>query len=291
MHDHAPTDRPDEDPARPAEPAGPRVCTHGPLGVHRDHDDVICLDHVGYAYGQTVALEDVTLHVEDGCNLGIIGPNGGGKTTLLKIILGLLPAYSGNAAVVGLPPAEVCRRGHLVGYVPQRASFEPRFPVNVRQAVAMGLVGKAGLFRRIPRADRDHAEALMERLGVADLADRPMGQLSGGQQQRALIARALAPRPRILLLDEPTVGVDLAGQRRFADLIHDLHQSLQLTILVVSHDLRAVAAACGKVAVLNRRIHFHDSPDGLTPDLLSEIFHHDLAPALPPPHAAPRPSP
>jgi zinc transport system ATP-binding protein len=256
------------------------VCTHGPLGEHRAEEDVICLDHVSYAYDGHPALEDVTLHIEQGCNLGIVGPNGGGKTTLLRIVLGLLPGYAGRVSVMGMDPREVCRRGDLVGYVPQRVTFEPRFPVSVRQAVRMGLTGKAGLFRRPPKADRDHVEMIMERLGVADLADRPVGELSGGQQQRAMIARALAPNPRVLLLDEPTVGVDVAGQRRFADLIHDLHGNLGLTIVVVSHDLRAVAGSCGKVAVLNRRIHFHDSPEGLTPALLNEIFHHDVAPAV-----------
>lgn len=256
------------------------VCRHGPLGEHRDRTDVVCLDSVSYAYGDQVALENVTLHVEAGCNLGIIGPNGGGKTTMLKVILGLLEGYSGHVRVAGLTPGEVCRRGDLVGYVPQAGTFESRFPLNVRQVVRMGLVGKTGLLRRHAKEDLEHVEHLLNRLAISDLADRPIGALSGGQRQRAMIARALAPRPALLLLDEPTVGVDIAGQKRFADLIHELHDALGLTIVVVSHDLRAVAGSCGKVAVLNRRIHFHDSPDGLTSELLQEIFHHDVAPML-----------
>jgi zinc transport system ATP-binding protein len=260
--------------------AGDHVCPHGPLGEHREQTDIICLDDVGFAYERTVALEAVTLHVEAGCSLGIIGPNGGGKTTLLKIMLGLLGGYTGRVTIAGLPPAQVARRGDIVGYVPQSATFEPRFPVNVRQVVRMGLVGKTGMLRRHAADDRQHVEHLLERLDLASLADRPIGALSGGQRQRAFIARALAPRPRVLLLDEPTVGVDVAGQKQFADLVHDLHDALGLTILVVSHDLRAVAGSCGKVAVLSRRIHFHDSPDGLTSDLLQEIFRHDVAPML-----------
>jgi zinc transport system ATP-binding protein len=225
-------------------------------------------------------LSDVTLHIETGCNLGIVGPNGGGKTTLLKVILGLLEGYSGSVRVMGLSPREVCRRGDLVGYVPQRHDFESRFPVNVRQVVRMGLVGKAGLLRRYAAEDIERVEALMAHVGVADLARRPIGDLSGGQQQRVFIARALAAGPKLLLMDEPTVGVDVAGQRQFAELIHSLHEKLGLTVVIVSHDLRAVAAGCGKVAVLNRTVHYHDSTEGLTTDLLQEVFRHDIAPVL-----------
>lgn len=259
---------------------GQHVCHHGPLGEHRANSDAICLDHVGYRYGNVEALRDVTLHIERGCNLGIIGPNGGGKTTLLKIILGLLTDFTGSVHITGLPPAEVCRRGDIVGYVAQKPTFEPRFPFTVRQVVHMGLIGKSGLFRRYSADDKNHVEQLLQQMDLQDLADRPIAQMSGGQQQRVLIARALAPRPSILLLDEPTVGVDVSGQRRFADLIHKLHESLSLTVLVVSHDLRAVAGTCGKVAVLSRSIHYHDSPDGLTSDLLQEIFQHDVMPML-----------
>jgi zinc transport system ATP-binding protein len=256
------------------------VCRHGPLGQHRDATDAVCLDNVSYSYNATPALQDVTLHVEAGCNLGIIGPNGGGKTTLLKIILGLLPDYTGSVRVMGHEPSEVCRRGDVVGYVPQKHEFEPRFPLDVRQVVRMGLVGKTGLLRRYAADDCDYVDHLMAKLDVAKLADRPIGSLSGGQQQRAFIARALAPRTQILLLDEPTLGIDLAGQRHFADLIHDLHESLKLTIIIVSHDLRAVAGASSKLAVLSRTIHYHDSPGGLTSDLLEEVFRHDVAPTL-----------
>lgn len=274
MHDHA------NDPCDHTHTPAPHVCHHGPLGEHRASTDAICLDAVGYRYGNVEALRDVTLHIERGCNLGIIGPNGGGKTTLLKIILGLLTDYAGLVHIMGLPPREVCRRGDIVGYVAQKATFEPRFPFSVRQVVRMGLIGKTGLFRRYSKMDKDHVEQLLEQMDLMELADRPIAQLSGGQQQRVLIARALAPRPSILLLDEPTVGVDVAGQRRFAELVHKLHESLGLTVLVVSHDLRAVAGTCGKVAVLSRTIHYHDSPDGLTADLLQEIFQHDVMPML-----------
>jgi len=256
------------------------VCQHGPLGEHREQSDAICLDQVSYDYDGTPALRDVTLHIERGCNLGIIGPNGGGKTTLLKIVLGLLPDYRGSVQVMGLPPRQVCRRGDIVGYVPQKQTYEARFPLSVREVIRMGLVGKTGLLRRYRSEDRERVERLIEQLDLTELAERPIAALSGGQQQRVLIARALAAEPAILLLDEPTVGVDVAGQRRFASLIHRLHESLGLTIVVVSHDLRAIAGTCGKVAVLSRTIHYHDSPAGLNNELLREIFQHDLAPLI-----------
>lgn len=258
----------------------PHACNHGSLGQHDPKHDALCVQNVSYAYDDVQALQNVTLHVAVGCNLGIIGPNGGGKTTLLKIVLGLLEGYSGSVTVMGMTPREVCRRGDIVGYVPQRHLFEQRFPVSVRQVVRMGLVGKTGLLRRHSRADLECIEQLMAEVGIADLAERPIGSLSGGNQQRAFIARALAPGPKILLLDEPMVGIDVAGQQMFADMIRRLQEHLGLTVIVVSHDLRAIAATCEKVACLARTVHYHDSPRGLTADLLQEVFRHEIEPIL-----------
>jgi len=253
---------------------------HSDLAQHRDESDALCVDNLSFCYGEIEALRDVTLHVDQGCKLGVIGPNGGGKTTLLKIILGLLQGYSGSVHVLGMPPRQVCHRGDLVGYVPQKHAFEPRFPVSVRQAIRMGLCGKTGLFGRHTKDDLDRVEQLMAQTGVSEFADRPIGALSGGQQQRVFIARALAPGPRILVLDEPTVGIDVKGQRQFAALINELHDEYQLTVIIVSHDLRAIAAGCDKVACLARTVHYHDSPAGLTPEVLSDIFHHDIDPLV-----------
>ena len=255
-------------------------CGHADLATHHPRSDAICVDDVSFSYPHTrpprAVLDKVTLHVERGCNLGIIGPNGAGKTTLLRIILGLLRGYRGSVRVMGLPPEEACRTGKIVGYVPQRLDAEWKFPLSVRQVVRLGLVGKTGVLRRYRRDDLDYAEDMMRRTGVADFAHRPIGDLSGGQQQRAFIARALAPKPDVLILDEPTVGVDEAGQQQLATVIHDLHRDLGLTVLMVSHDLRAIAASCNRVAVLNRRIHYHDAPSGLTRDVLREVFAHDI---------------
>ncbi|MCE9591689.1 MAG: metal ABC transporter ATP-binding protein [Planctomycetes bacterium] len=261
-------------------------CDHGRLDHHHPRTDAICLEQVGYTYPAAIgvaphhALRDVTLHIEQGCSLGIIGPNGAGKTTLLKIILGLLEGYSGSVSVGGLTPRQACRRGDVIGYVPQRHEAEWHFPVSAEQVVRMGLVGRTGLFRRHSRDDLAYADHIMERVGVRDLRGKAVGDLSGGQQQRLFIARALAPRPKILVLDEPTVGIDEAGQSRFAQLIRELHESLKLTVVIVSHDLQAIAAGCERVACLNQTIHYHDAPGGLTRELLAEVFHHDIAPIL-----------
>lgn len=266
-------------------------CNHGSLAVHRASSDVICLDHVSFRYpastmgeeggassatGGRWALKDVTLHVEQGCSLGIIGPNGAGKSTLIKILLGLQKGYQGSVHILGMTPEQACHKGDVIGYVPQRHEVEWRFPVSVEQVVRMGLTGKTGLFRWFSQDDRQYVLQMLEKVGIAHLRDRPIGELSGGQQQRAFIARALVARPKVLILDEPTVGVDEAGQQQFARLIRDLHASLDLTVLIVSHDLQAVAAGCNRVACLSQRIHYHDAPGKLTQEVLREVFQHDI---------------
>jgi zinc transport system ATP-binding protein len=258
-------------------------CPHGSLAEHRATSDAICVERVSFSYGgpgdepTQLALRDVTLHVEQGCSLGIIGPNGAGKTTLLKIMLGLLEGYRGSVRIMGLSPTVACRRGGIVGYVPQRHETEWRFPVTVRQVAQMGLVGKTGLFRRHSRDDLAYVDHLLDRIGIAQLADRPIGELSGGQQQRSFMARALAAKPKILILDEPLVGIDEVGQQQFAELSHDLHRSLNLTLIIVSHDIRAIASGCTRVACLNQTIHYHDSSAGLTEDVLREVFQHEIS--------------
>lgn len=226
------------------------------------------------------ALRDITLSVRVGERLGILGPNGGGKSTLVKLILGLLPCQSGELSVFGVAP-HAARKNGLIGYVPQRVEAELAFPLSVRQVVAMsaerGLMPweRAGRGRRSALGSAiDHA---IEVVGLSSVADRAIGKLSGGQLQRAMIARALAGRPRILFLDEPTVGIDVGGQQRFAELLDSLHQKLGLTIVIVSHDIRVIAAGCDRVACLSRTLHFHDTPQGLTPKVLAEVFRHDVA--------------
>jgi ABC-type Mn2+/Zn2+ transport system ATPase subunit len=240
---------------------------------------------VSYAYPQgergadgreRLALDRITLTVSEGERLGVLGPNGGGKSTLLKLTLGLLGGYSGEIRVFGASPEEA-RRRRLIGYVPQRNAAELKFPLTARQVVEMG--AKIGLppWKTLSREGRDDVERSMRLVGASDLGDRHVGSLSGGQLQRVLIARALACRPRLLLLDEPTVGIDVAGQQQFADLLKHLHDDLKLTVMVVSHDIRTVASGCDRVACLSRTLHSHVAPEGLTPAVLAEVFRHDVA--------------
>ncbi len=232
---------------------------------------------VSFRYDSGVtALESISLNVPHGSRLGILGPNGGGKSTLLKLILGLIRPTRGRVEVLGLPP-RLATRSRRVGYLPQRLHAAWNAPLNVRQVVAMTAALDVAPWRRLPPEVQGRIDDLLDLVGMAHLARRPIGELSGGQQQRAFIARALVSRPRLLLLDEPTVGIDQAGQAQFARLLETIHRELDLTILIVSHDLRAIAAGCDDIAVLSRSLHYHASPEGLTPEVLAEVFHHDIA--------------
>lgn len=237
----------------------------------------VSIRDVSFAYGagETV-LKRITFDVPHRARLGILGPNGGGKSTLLKLMLGLLHPRTGSVQVLGLPPREATRR-RLVGYLPQRLDAEWRAPLSVRQVAGMTAALALEPWQSMPREIAAHIDRVLELVGMADLAERPIGELSGGQQQRTFIARALASRPRLLLLDEPTVGIDQAGQAQFARLLETIHRELDLSIVIVSHDLRAIAAGCDDIAVLSRTLHYHASPRGLTPDVLAEVFHHDIA--------------
>lgn len=236
---------------------------------------------VSYVYprSQRPALEGVTLSVSEGEVLAIVGPNGAGKSTLMALLIGLLRPCSGSIKVGGLRPSQARRRG-LVGCVPQRLGAELRFPVSARQVVLMSASRGVTGWRRTPASVRTNVDAAMERVGALDVADEPVGRLSRGQLQRILIARALAAGARILALDEPLVGIDAPGRQQFAALLDEIHRDLGLTILLVSHDLRTIAsggARCDRVACLNRVLHFHDAPQGITPAVLAEVFQHDLA--------------
>ncbi len=223
-----------------------------------------------------LVLRDVTFDVREGECLGVLGPNGGGKSTLVKLTLGLLRGYSGTIEVLGGTP-ERARRERLLGYVPQRVEAELATPICARQAVELAGSQREPWWRGVSRECQEHALRMLTLVGASDLAERPVGRLSGGQLQRVMIARALAARPRLLLLDEPTVGIDAAGQQRFAQLLAELRRELALTIVIVSHDIRAIAAGCDRVACLSRTLHFHDAPRGLTPGVLAEVFRHDLS--------------
>ena len=241
-------------------------------------EPAVTVDGVGHRYpdSQEDALCGITLSIERGERLGILGPNGGGKSTLIKIILGLIRPKSGTVLIDGEPP-ERARTDGLIGYVPQRSTAELRFPLGVRDVVRMPIIAGSGLFGRVPQEALDRAEQAMELVGITDLASRRIGALSGGQLQRALIARAVSCGPTLLLLDEPTVGIDISGQRQFAAMLSRLRDELDLTIVTVSHDVRTVGLSSDRVACLRRTLHYHDTPGGLSPEVLAELFSHDVA--------------
>ncbi|HHT01525.1 MAG TPA: ABC transporter ATP-binding protein [Firmicutes bacterium] len=202
-------------------------------------------------------LEAIDLQVAAGEFLGIIGPNGGGKTTLLRLILGLVTPSQGRVTVLGKPPGQACRQ---VGYVPQCFAFDPDFPIRVWDVVAMARLGR--------RDDQVVAGALAA-VSMLSEKERPFAQLSGGERQRVLIARALATGPRILLLDEPTTSVDRRVESEFYQLLDELRASL--TIILVTHDIAAMTAVADRVACLNRRLYCCE-PGGLTREILEATY-------------------
>jgi len=221
------------------------------------NQEVIQIEHLTVRYGAFPALTDVSLTVKSGEYLGIIGPNGGGKTTLLRAILGLVPATGGTIRVCGKTPGKT---GTLVGYVPQFASVDRSFPVTVREVVLTGRLTRGRLpFHRYSGADRAAADAAMEEIGIPELASRQISGLSGGEFQKMLVARALAENPRILLLDEPTASVDAKSRKQIYDLLGNLNR--KMTLLLVTHDMMAVSSQVHRLACLNGRLVYHGEPE------------------------------
>jgi len=250
---------------------------HGPL-----RDAAISVRDLSFRYPDgTLALEGVNLHVEAGATLVIIGPNGGGKTTLLKILLGLLGGYTGEVRVAGLDPCAARARGDVIGWVPQRTLFNWAFPASLHDVVAMGLTGRTGLIRRPSSEEKAFVGRVLRTLELEHLASRSIGRLSGGQQQRAIIARALVPRPQILMLDEPTVGVDESGKRRLAEILEAIKREFGVSLVLVSHDLRVALSSAPRIACLKRELHFHDAPENLTSHVLADVYGCDLDGILP----------
>jgi zinc transport system ATP-binding protein len=214
----------------------------------------------GYRGGPRV-LEDVSLTVEPGAFLGIAGPNGGGKTTLLRLVLGLERPSSGRVRLFGASPG--ARGGPRIGYVSQRAQLASATPVTVREVVEAGRLAVRGPFGPLRADDRTAVAALVERVGLAGRVDTPLRTLSGGMQQRAFIARALAAEPALLALDEPTTGVDAESQESLAALLAELRSELGVTILYVSHEFGAVEHVVSRLLLVRGRIVFDGPPSEL----------------------------
>jgi zinc transport system ATP-binding protein len=236
----------------------------------------VIFDQVSFAYNGSPALDDVSLEVPRGSFTALIGPNGAGKSTLLRLLLGLLRPLRGEVRVLGERPGS---RGLPIGYVPQRIRLPSGFPLSVHEVVLMGRYGRIGLGRRPGAKDRAKVTEALERVSMADLERQRFGELSGGQQQRVLIARALCGEPRLLVLDEPTAGLDPAAQARFYTLVCDLQRAADLTLLCASHDVGVVSAHADRVILLDRSVRaMGDAAEVLGSHALDRSY------GFPPPH-------
>lgn len=218
---------------------------------------------VSFSYNGRPAIEDASFEIPMRDFAGIVGPNGGGKTTLLRLMLGLLSPSSGEVRVLGHRPADVVRR---IGYVAQGFQYDRSLPISARDVVTMALLGKSSAGRH------ERAMEALERVGMADLADRRFADASAGQQQRVLIARALATDPEMLMLDEPTASLDAAAEREIYALLQELNA--QMTIIVVTHDLGFVSNVVRSVLCVNRQVRRHPTSQirEVTGDYLEEMY-------------------
>ncbi|MEL7563769.1 MAG: ABC transporter ATP-binding protein [Dehalobacterium sp.] len=225
------------------------------------------IENLSVHYGQTPAITGVCLDVSDGEYLGIIGPNGGGKSTLLKAILGLVPISSGTVRIYG---NNTYKNRAFIGYVPQFAMLNRKFPISLFEVVLTGCL-KQGLspFFRYSSEDKALAYALLENVGIASLVNRQISELSGGEFQKMLIARALARNPRLLLLDEPTASVDASSRDQIFGLLSELNKNM--TIILVTHDMLAISSQVNRLACLNRQLVYHGEPE-LTEKVVNNLY-------------------
>lgn len=229
-------------------------------------EPMIEINNLDFAYSGETVLEAVNLSVSDKDFLAIIGPNGGGKTTLIKLMLGLLIPRKGSIRINGNSPEKAAS---CIGYVPQNVYLNQSFPISALDVVLMGAFDPKKRFRRNKTHNRKVALETLDRLEMANYADKKIGELSGGQRQRVMIARALVSNPKLLLLDEPTASIDTKGQADFYELLAKLNKDI--TILVVSHDLLVISRYVNAVACVNKRLHYHDQAE-ITGDMLETMY-------------------
>lgn len=221
---------------------------------------------VWFSYEKTQVLKGITFSLTRGEFLGIIGPNGGGKTTLLKLMLGLLKPDKGEVRILGQEPHDA---SHRVGYVPQNTDFNRIFPISVMEVVLMGRLSMARMGRRYSQEDREKVRSVLEKVGMWGNRHRPIGNLSGGQRQRVFIARALATDPEILFLDEPTASVDPEFQTDLYEFLRELNETV--TIVVITHDIGVVSSHMKSIACVNKHVIFHEG-GRITPEMVDMAY-------------------
>lgn len=221
------------------------------------HQSIVSMERVSFYYKDNKVIENLNFHILQRDFVGLIGSNGAGKSTLLKMAVGLLKPAKGEIRLFGQDLSQF-KDWERIGYVPQKNSFNPLFPATVTEVVLSGLYGKTKMFRRINRADVKKGEDALHALRIEELADKRIGQLSGGQQQRVFLARALINNPDLLILDEPTVGIDAETQESFFHMIRHMHQHHDITFLMVSHDLEMMRSYLGtNPAQTNGKLNFY----------------------------------
>ena len=220
----------------------------------------VLAEHLSVKKGAATVLKEITFQVARGEMIGIIGPNGGGKTTLLQTLLGLIKPFAGRSALLGRPSERLGPVRDKIGYIPQSRTHDRRFPLSSCDVVKMGLFSRRTLLKSIKRPQVEACFEALEMAGAAHLAARPFGELSGGEQQRVLLARALVRRPLLLLLDEPGTGLDPEAQHLFMERLRRLQQRFGLTLLIVSHDIASLAAYVDRLLCINRSMHIHGEP-------------------------------
>lgn len=244
-----------------------------------NNEYIVQVQDLYYRYEKENVLENINLNIEKGSFLAIVGPNGSGKSTLLKLMLGLMKPQQGSIKLFG-QESHKFREQHKIGFVSQKAnSFNTGFPATVFEVVASGLTKKLGLFTFLKKNDHVKIRQAIESVGMADYIDRNIGELSGGQQQRVFIARALVSNPELLILDEPTVGVDAKNVNSFYEMLETLNKKDGITLLLVTHDIGTISDKVTNVACLNKNMHFHGSTEEfeqLKVNEVSEIYGHDI---------------
>jgi zinc transport system ATP-binding protein len=232
--------------------------------MHVNHNKTIIeAKDVSFAYNSEEVLKDINLQIHKGDYLGIVGPNGGGKTTLLKCILGLLKPSKGTINLFG-KDLSLFKDWSSIGYVPQKINFDPNFPSTAKEVVAMGQYAKKGLFKMLGKEDWEAVDKALEQVGMQKFGSRRIGDLSGGQQQRVFIARALVSNPEVIFLDEPTVGVDTDTRNQFFKLLESLNKNLELTLVLITHDIDIIIHhGVSEVAFINRDLQFYGTPSDL----------------------------
>ena len=243
--------------------------------TEKEKDVLVDLHDVWVAYDGKWVLKSIYFKCYAGEIFGIVGPNGGGKTTLLNVILGLVHPDKGSVKLFGHSPGKHSRLE--IGYLPQVSHANQSFPVTVLDVVLMGLYNRLGFFNRPSRHNKQVAMDLLAQVNMAEHAKRPFGILSGGQQQRVNIARALASKPKLLILDEPSTGVDSVAQEDFYELLAQFRNEQDISVIMVSHDIGVITLHADRVACLNVQIHYHGEPDScFTPEIRQSVYGKDM---------------